>query len=118
MGEKRSRAAYFSRCALERKSNAPRHAVLTQDLPELKNFRNFFVTNNTASPALKEYLGNADRAVLYISTNDYWTDGYGYDAEAATAAFGKDTGLTACEPLYIYDFEGQGGLSAVYLMKG
>ena len=100
---------------MECKSN---DGPLTQDLPELKNFRNFFVTNNTASPALKEYLGNADRAVLYISTNDYWTDGYGFDADAATEAFGKDTGLTACEPLYIYDFEGQGGLSAVYLMKG
>ncbi len=100
-------------------ADGPRiYGPLTQDLPELKNFRNFFVTNNTASPALKEYLGNADRAVLYISTNDYWTDGYGFDADAATEAFGKDTGLTACEPLYIYDFEGQGGLSAVYLMKG
>lgn len=91
---------------------------ITQDLLELKCFRDFFVTNDTASPALKEYLGDADSAVVYISTNDYWTDGYGFDPEAVLRSFGEDTGLTESEVLYLYDFEGQGGLSETYLMKG
>ena len=91
---------------------------VTQDLLELKCFPDFFVTNDTASAALKEYLGDADSAVLYISTNDYWTDGYGFDSEDELRSFGEDTGLTESELLYRYDFEGQGGLSETYLMKG
>ena len=91
---------------------------VTQDLLELKCFPDFFVTNDTASAALKEYLGDADSAVLYISTNDYWTDGYGFDPEDELRSFGEDTGLTESELLYRYDFEGQGGLSETYLMKG
>ena len=91
---------------------------VTQDLLELKCFPDFFVTNDTASPGLKDYLGDADSAVLYISTNDYWTDGYGFDPEAALKSFGENTGLTESELLYRYDFEGQGGLSETYLMKG
>ena len=91
---------------------------ITQDLLELRCFPDFFVTNDTASPALKEYLGDADSAVLYISTNDYWTDGYGYLPEAVLRSFGEDTGLAESEILYLYDFEGQGGLSETYLMKG
>ena len=91
---------------------------LTQDLLELKCFPDFFVTNDTASAALKEYLGDADSAVLYISTNDYWTDGYGFDPEDELRSFGEDTGLTESGILYRYDFEGQGGLSETYLMKG
>ena len=91
---------------------------ITQDLLELKSFPDFLVTNDTASVALKEYLGDAESAVLYISTNDYWTDGYGYDPDTVLRNFGADTGLTESELLYAYDFEGQGGLSVTYLMKG
>ena len=100
-------------------ADGPRaYGPLTQDLPELKHFNSFLVVSSTASPALKDYLGDADSAVLYISTNDYWTDGYGYDPEEAVASFGADTGLADSELLYIYEFEGQAGLSSAYLMKG
>lgn len=88
---------------------------LTQDLLQLAQFRDFLVVKNCASPALAEYLGDADSAVLYIDTSKNWSSGF--DADEVTARFGESTGLSHCEPLYTYDYEGSGGLSTACLMK-
>ena len=90
-------------------------APLTQDLLQLAKFRDFLVVRDCASPALAEYLGDAESVVLYIDTSKNWSSGF--DAEETTARFGESTGMADCELLYTYDYEGSGGLSSAYLMK-
>ena len=88
-------------------------APVTQDLLQLKNFDSFLITDKTSSPALAQYLNDAEEFVLYIDTNKFWSSGYEPDAVLAEFAV---LGYIERELLYIYDYEGNGGLSETYLL--
>ena len=89
-------------------------APVTQDLPQLRCFSSFLVTNQAASPALKDYLGETESFVLYIDTNKFWSSGY--DADSVLQDF-ADLGYENNKLLYTYDYEGNGGLSETYLIQ-
>ena len=88
-------------------------APVTQDLLQLRHFESFLVTDKTSSPALAQYLGDTEEAVLYIDVNEFWSSGY--DAKTVLQEF-SDLGFKTQQLLYIYDYEGNGGLSETYLL--
>ena len=55
---------------------------------QLMNFDDFLVTNNTASPAMLNYIGGADETVVFIDISKQWSSGY--DAEKIIAGHGRD----------------------------
>ena len=87
----------------------------TQDLLQLKRFDSFFVTNNPSSQKMKEYIGDAEEAVLYIDTNKFWSSGY--DADSVLSEFAESTGLTNSRLLYSFSYEGIDGLSSTYILS-
>lgn len=91
------------------------YAPETQDLLQLRQFESFFITGNTASPELLEYLGDAEEVVVYIDTGPFWSSGY--DEEEMLALLEKDAGVQSRELLYRYDLDGLGGLSVTYLVR-
>jgi hypothetical protein len=88
-------------------------APVTQDLLQLRHFESFLVTDKTSSPALAQYLSDTEEAVLYIDVNEFWSSGY--DAKTVLQEF-SDLGFKTQQLLYIYDYEGNGGLSETYLL--
>ena len=89
-------------------------APVTQDLLQLRHFESFLVTDRTSSPALGAYLGDAEEFVLYIDTNKFWSSGY--NPETVLQDFAA-LGYEEQQHLYIYDYEGNGGLSETYLLQ-
>ena len=96
-------------------ASADYFAPLTQDLLQLRQFRNFLVVDEETIGDAKEYIGDADEAVLYIDVSKTWSSGY--DPDRILRLFGEATGLTSAEVLYTYDYEYDGGLSVTYLMQ-
>ena len=47
-------------------------APLTADILQLMKFEDFFVTDDASSGKLKEYIGNSEQFVLYITNSWYW----------------------------------------------
>ena len=89
-------------------------APVTQDLLQLRKFDDFLVTDSSASPALRQYLRDTQSLVLYVDTNQFWSSGY--DADTVLAEFSA-LGYPVQEQLYVYDYEGNGGLSETYLLS-
>ena len=89
-------------------------APLTQDLLQLRRFDSFFVTDRSSSPVLQEYLKDEEEIVLYIDTNKFWSSGY--DASEVLSDFAL-LGYSEQEQLYVYDYEGNGGLSETWLLR-
>lgn len=86
-------------------------APVTQDLIQLMNFEDCFISGHTDSPALLSYLEDkgSDECVVYIDRDDYWSSGF--EPEEILEELLESSRYTSCEPLYIY------GLSATYLLS-
>ena len=89
-------------------------APLTQDLLQLRHFDSFLVTDTSTSPALQAYLADEEEIVLYIDTNKFWSSGY--NASEVLSDFAL-LGYSEQEQLYVYDYEGNGGLSETWLLR-
>ena len=63
---------------------------------------------------MSAYLGDAEEFVLYIDTNKFWSSGY--NPETVLQDFAA-LGYEEQQHLYIYDYEGNGGLSETYLLQ-
>lgn len=83
---------------------------ITYDMLQLMNFDDFLVTNDTASKAMLDYIGDAEETVVFIDVSREWASGY--DAEEILTGLEESTGYTQQTALY------SNGFSAVYLLKG
>jgi len=90
-------------------------APVTQDLGQLRQFRNFFTTDNVESVKLREYIGDADEVVLYIDVDGYWSSGY--DADTVIRQFSEANGFTGSRLLYQYSVNGMTALSETYILS-
>jgi hypothetical protein len=82
---------------------------ITYDMLQLMNFDEFFVTNDTSSDAMLDYIGDAKEMVVFIDISKQWSSGY--DAKEVVAELEESTGFTKSQSLY------SNGFSAVYLLK-
>ena len=87
-----------------------KHPAITQDIIQLMEYDEFFVTDDPASDALEEYLSASDAGeiVVYIDIGDTMCSGY--DAEEMLLLMAENTGYSMKEHLY------NAGLSDVYLL--
>ena len=76
---------------------------------QLMNFDEFFVTNDTSSEAMLDYIGDAKEMVVFIDISKQWSSGY--DAKEIVAELEESTEFTKAQSLY------SNGFSAVYLLK-
>ena len=83
---------------------------ITFDMMQLLNFNDFLVTNDTASQALLDYIGDAPETVVFIDISRQWASGY--DPDEVIAGLEASTGYTQALSLY------SNGFSAVYLLQG
>lgn len=77
------------------------NAPLTNDAPQLIRFEDVFVSNNTNSEAMKNYLnkyGDPDEIIVYIDINDFWSSGY--KADEILKELGENTGYKNHEKLF------------------
>lgn len=84
---------------------------LTQDLLQLVQFEEVYVTADPGSEELRDYLDahpEGGRAVVYIDTDPEWSSGF--DAEAILAGLEEATGYGGAQLLYAY------GSSETYLL--
>lgn len=82
---------------------------LTYDMLQLMLFNNVFVTNDTSSQALKDYIGNSEELVVFIDISKDWASGY--DSEEILQGLNDNFGYAVAEPLY------SNGFSDVYLLE-
>ena len=87
------------------------YAPVTQDMLQLMQFQNVYVTENPASEGLRRYLTAADspECVVYIDIDGFW--GSGFDPESLLPSLLAETGYSEYEHLYQY------ALSDTYLMR-
>ena len=87
------------------------YAPVTQDMLQLMQFKNVYVTEDPASPGLRRYLQDADspECVVYIDIDDFW--GSGFEPESMLSALLKESDYTQAEHLYQY------ALSDAYLLR-
>ena len=78
------------------------YAPVTQDMLQLMQFENVYVTEDPASPGLRRYLQEADspECVVYIDIDGFW--GSGLDPETTLAALMENSGYTEYTHLYQY----------------
>lgn len=83
---------------------------ITQDLLQLMNFEEFFMTDRADSPALREYLAGHgwEECVVYIDTSAFWSSGF--VPEEMLPELIAATDYTGWEPLY------SNQLSAAFLL--
>ena len=81
----------------------------TQDLLQLMNFEEFYVTEDDHVENALDYIGGADRAVVYIDISEFWSSGY--DAEALIENIAEKSDFDTAEILY------QNGLSTTYVIS-
>ena len=87
------------------------NSPLTQDLLQLRQFDEVFVTNSAESDALEEYLAgksDASSVVVYVDVSKFWSSGF--DAEEVIGEFMGKFGYTSYEVMYKY------GLSETYVV--
>lgn len=84
-------------------------ASMTADYYELLQFDDFFAATDAASPALVEYIGDADATVLFIDTNAEWSSGL--DPAAEIAKLSAATGYDSSELIL------SNSLSQVYVLR-
>ena len=87
------------------------YAPVTQDMLQLMNFEDVYVTEDAGSAGLKRYLEekNSDECVVYVDIDGFW--GSGFQADEALGKLMEETGYTASEHLYQY------ALSDTYLLR-
>ena len=87
------------------------YAPVTQDMLQLMQFKNVYVTEDPASPGLRRYLQDADspECVVYIDIDDFW--GSGFEPESMLSALLKESDYTQADHLYQY------ALSDAYLLR-
>ena len=87
------------------------YAPVTQDMLQLMQFQNVYVTENPASEGLRRYLKSADspECVVYIDIDGFW--GSGFDPESLLPSLMEETGYSEYEHLYQY------ALSDTYLLR-
>ena len=82
---------------------------ITQDLLQLLNFDEFFVTDENSLANAMDYIGTADKAVVYIDISEFWSSGY--DDEAIIENIAAMSEFDSAEVLY------QNGLSTTYVIS-
>lgn len=85
------------------------YSPITYDMLQLLNFQDFIVTADTSSEAMLEYIGESDKAVVFIDISKVWASGY--DADEVLAGLCESTGLESVRNLY------SNGFSDVYLLE-
>ena len=87
-----------------------KHPAITQDIIQLMEYDEFFVTDHPSSDALEDYLSaqGAEEIVVYIDIGDTMCSGY--DAEQMLSLMAENTGYSLTEHLY------NAGLADVYLL--
>ena len=87
------------------------YSGVTQDMLQLMQFEDVFVTGDPASPSLAEYLDsrNSDECIVYIDVSEFW--GSGFNAPETLDSLLSETDYTSFEPLYSY------ALSNTYLIR-
>ena len=84
-------------------------APITADIPQLLQFDEFLVFNDTASEAFKDYISRSDRFIAFIDNSWYWSGGVYY--ELVRWRIGEDTGYTNSELVYEH------GLSIAFVFE-
>lgn len=84
------------------------YAPVTQDLLQLMEFDEVFLTGDPRSPALARYAGGGERCVAFIDTSAYWSSGFVPDEVLPELC--ETLGLARWEELYSYE------LSSAYLL--
>ena len=84
-------------------------AAMTSDYYELLNFENFFSTDNTQSKDMLKYIGDADKVVVYIDSNDEWSSGF--NPEEKIKEMQVSTGFNKSEKVI------DNSLSVVYVLS-
>ena len=82
---------------------------LTYDMMQIMLFDDIFVTNDTASSAMKDYIGDSDEVVVFIDISKDWASGY--DSKEILDGLLRNTDFTSAESLY------SNGFSDVYLLR-
>ena len=82
---------------------------ITQDLLQLLNFDEFYVTDENSIDNAMDYIGNADKAIVYIDISEFWSSGYDDGAIIENIAAISD--FDKAEVLY------QNGLSTTYVIS-
>lgn len=82
---------------------------ITQDLLQLLTFDEFYVNEDDSVDKALGYIGDADKAVVYIDISVFWSSGY--DAEALKEEILAASDFETADVLY------QNGLSATYLLS-
>ena len=82
---------------------------ITQDLLQLMNFDEFYVTEDDHLDKALGYIGAAEEAVVYIDISEFWSSGY--DDEALKEKILNTSDFETAEVLY------QNGLSVTYLFS-
>ena len=82
---------------------------MTEDLIQLLIFPEVYVTDEDNLTGVRDYLGNAEEAVLYIDISKFWSSGY--DAEAVLRRIAAQTDYKTAVPLF------ETGLSTTYLIS-
>ena len=82
---------------------------MTEDLIQLLIFPEVYVTDEDNLAGVRDYLGNAEEAVLYIDISKFWSSGY--DAEAVLRRIAAQTDYKTAVPLF------ETGLSTTYLIS-
>ena len=82
---------------------------ITQDLLQLMTFDEFYVTDEGSLDNALDYIGTADKAVLYIDISEFWSSGY--DDEAIIERLAEISDFDVAEVLY------QNGLSTTYVIS-
>ena len=82
---------------------------ITESLIQLLQFDRFFVTSEDSLDGMLDYVGDAEEAVVFIDTSEFWSSGY--DAEALLARIRTETDYTKAEELFTT------GLSTTYVIS-
>ncbi|MBS6396201.1 MAG: glycosyltransferase family 39 protein [Clostridiales bacterium] len=92
--------------------NANEKASLTQDMLQLIEFKEVYITNNFVSEKTKNYLEKMDTSegiILYIDVSEEW--GSGFDSEKICNEIAENTEFETCELLCSFSF------SETYLLR-
>ncbi len=84
-------------------------AGVTQDMLQLMQFDDVYVSGNPESPALLSYLDGAERCVVYVDVDSYW--GSGFDPLEMMDTLLQETDFSEYQELYRY------GLSDTFLLR-
>ncbi|MDO4982019.1 MAG: glycosyltransferase family 39 protein [Eubacteriales bacterium] len=85
------------------------NSPLTYDMMQIMLFDEIFVTNDTASSAMLDYIGDADEMVTFIDISKDWASGY--DSKEILDGLMQNTDFTTATQLY------SNGFSDVYLLE-